>query len=169
MPEAEGQLHTGTHDDVVGHARAGTEAAAVALRPILLTAVFIVGFIAATLAGLRFYYNSEMSGPLLRTPRTFPAPRLQQNPERDLRTLQDDQRRRLESYAWVDRSSGIARMPIAEAMRLLAERGEAAYAAPVQPERVPALGSRGGASGGPPSPDGRPGRVATPASDGRTP
>ena len=57
-------------------------------------------------------------------------------------------------------------MPIEEAMRRLAGRGMAAYAAPVQPERTPTLGSRGGASGAIPAPGGMPGAVASPASPG---
>ena len=66
-------------------------------------------------------------------------------------------------YAWIDRDKGIARLPISEAMRRLAERGNAAYAAPVQPERTPTLGSRGGASSAVLSPGAGPGAVNTPA------
>lgn len=163
MPEAaQGQLHTRVHDDVVGHASPGAEGPGIALRPVLLTGLFVAVFIAGTLGGIRYYYRGAVPGPLLTPPRTYPAPRLQQNPEGDLAAMLTAQRARLNGYAWVDREKGIARMPIGEAMRRLAGRADA-YAAPVQPERVPALGSRGGASSGLPSPDGRPGAVRTPA------
>ena len=157
MPEAaRGQLHTRVHDDVVGHAPPGLEPSGVALRPILLTGLFIVVFTAATLAGIRFTYLRQGLGPLVREARTFPAPRLQQNPGADLAALLKEQRARLSGYAWIDRERGIARMPVAAAMRMLAERGAAAYAAPLQPERRPSLGSRGGAGSGVPSPAGAP-------------
>ena len=64
MPPAEGQLHTGVHDDAVGHARPGTEAPVLALRPVLLTGLFIVVFVGATLAGLRVYYTRTVTLPL---------------------------------------------------------------------------------------------------------
>jgi hypothetical protein len=37
--------------------------------------------------------------------------------------LQAEQRRRLESYGWVDRSTGVARIPIERAIELASERG----------------------------------------------
>ena len=147
VPPAEGQLHTGVHDDAVGHARPGTEAPVLALRPVLLTGLFIVVFVGATLAGLRVYYTRTVTLPLMRPPRDVPEPRLQRAPARDLDAFLREQKARLTGYAWIDREKGIARMPIEEAMRRLAVRGNAAYAAPIQPERTPPLGSRGGASG----------------------
>jgi hypothetical protein len=165
-PAAEGQLHTGIHDDVVGHARPGTEAATLAVRPVLLTGLFIVVFVGASLAGLRLYYTLTVSLPLMRPPRDFPQPHLQRAPAADLDALLKDQKARLTGYAWVDRAHGIARMPIDEAMRRLAAMGDAAFAAPVQPEQVPPLGSRGGASGALPSPDGQPGAAQGAASEG---
>jgi hypothetical protein len=168
MPEsaADGQLHTGTHDDVVGHARPGTEAATLALRPVLLTGLLIVLFMAATLAGVRAYYTRTVSLPLMRPPRTFAQPQLQRAPASDLDNLLRTQKARLSGYAWVDRDRGIARMPIAAAMARLAAEGDAGFAAPVQPERVPPLGSRGGASSALPSPDGQPGTPQRAASEG---
>jgi hypothetical protein len=168
MPEqaADGQLHTGVHDDAVGHARPGTEAHALALRPVLLTGLFIVVFVGATLAGLRLYYTATVDLPLMRPPRSFAQPQLQRAPARDLDALLRDQKGRLEGYAWIDRDKGIARMPIDAAMARLAAEGDAGFAAPVQPEQVPPLGSRGGASSALPSPDGQPGTQQRAASEG---
>lgn len=160
---ARGQLHTGVHDDVVGHAPPGTEAPDIRLKPLLLTGLFIVVFTALTIGGLRYYYNRQGLGPLVQQARIFPAPRLQQSPEADLAAMLKDQRAKLSGYAWIDREAGIARIPIAEAMRRLAERGNAAFAAPLQPERTPALGSRGGAASAVLSPGGGPGAVGAPA------
>ena len=166
VSEADGQLHTGVHDDAVGHARPGTEAPVIALRPVLLTGLFIVVFTAATLVGLRLYYTLTVALPLMRPPRTFPAPRLQRAPASDLDAFLRAQKARLTGYAWVDREKGIARMPIADAMARLAAEGDAAFAAPLQPEQVPPLGSRGGASSALPSPDGQPGTEQRAASEG---
>lgn len=52
-----------------------------------------------------------------------PAPRLQENPQQELRDLQLKQRGALEGYGWVDKDAGIARIPIEEAMKMIIERG----------------------------------------------
>lgn len=54
-----------------------------------------------------------------------PAPRLQTVPARDLATVRAEDERTLTSYGWVDEPAGIVRIPVREAMRILAERGEA--------------------------------------------
>ena len=159
MPEAKTQVY----DDVSGHARGGPEAPEVATRVILLIAGGIALFLGLTLTGVLLYYRHAVPGPAQRPPRVFAEPQLQRDPEADLARLQAAQRAQLEGYAWVDRARGIARMPVADAMRMLAARGSDAYRAPVQPERVPSLGSRGGASSGAASPDGAPGAVNPPA------
>ena len=51
------------------------------------------------------------------------GPRLQNNPQQDMRELRAKQEALLKEYAWVNRDSGIARIPIEEAMRILVERG----------------------------------------------
>lgn len=160
---ARGQRHTPVYDDAAGHAPPGTEAPDIRLKPLLLTGLFIVVFTAVTIGGLRLYYDRQGLGPLVRAAREFPAPRLQQNPERDLAAMLKEQRGKLSGFAWIDRAGGIARIPVDEAMRRLAQRGNAAYAAPVQPERTPALGSRGGASSAVLSPGAGPGAVRRPA------
>lgn len=165
LSEADGQLHTGVHDDVVGHARPGTEEPVIAIRPVLLTGLFIVMFVGATLAGVRLYYELTVNLPLMRPPRTFPEPRLQRAPANDLNAFLRDQKARLSGYAWVDRDGGIARMPIDAAMARLAAEGDTGFAAPVQPEQVPPIGSRGGAASALSSPDGQPGTEQRAASE----
>jgi hypothetical protein len=54
-----------------------------------------------------------------------PAPRLQTMPVQDLDAVRAEEQRTLTTYGWVDEHAGTVRIPIAEAMRLLAERGEA--------------------------------------------
>ena len=58
------------------------------------------------------------------------APRLQVNPQADLRELNRRMERRLHTVGWVDRGVGIVHMPIDRAMERLVERRT--------PETVPA-------------------------------
>lgn len=57
--------------------------------------------------------------------RVPPAPRLQTVPVQDLDAVRAEEDRTLTTYGWVDEHAGTVRIPIAEAMRLLSERGEA--------------------------------------------
>lgn len=52
-----------------------------------------------------------------------PEPRLHPQPGHALEEVRSRARRRLESYGWVDREAGLARIPIDAAMAILAERG----------------------------------------------
>lgn len=54
-----------------------------------------------------------------------PAPRLQVNPDRDIEQLREAERERLTTYGWVDRTAGIAHIPVERAMLLVAERATA--------------------------------------------
>jgi hypothetical protein len=53
----------------------------------------------------------------------FPAPRLLVHPGRERKKLETTGRAQLESYGWVDRRAGIARIPVTRAMQLIMERG----------------------------------------------
>jgi hypothetical protein len=52
-----------------------------------------------------------------------PEPRLQTNPRRDLGELRAGEETILNTYGWVDRTTGVVHIPIDEAMRLTIERG----------------------------------------------
>ncbi len=67
---------------------------------------------------------------------TPPEPRLQTDPASDLAAYMTRQRELLDTYGWVDRAHGIARIPIEEAMRRLAQQGipEFPRTAPTAPE-----------------------------------
>jgi hypothetical protein len=55
--------------------------------------------------------------------RAFPQPRLLTKPGASLAELRAAEDADLNSYGWVDRSAGMARIPIDRAMQLLLERG----------------------------------------------
>lgn len=62
-----------------------------------------------------------------------PEPRLQVQPNVDLAALRGQEDRRLSEYGWVDRPAGTVRIPVADAMRLLSERGTPTW--PAAPAR----------------------------------
>lgn len=53
-----------------------------------------------------------------------PTPNLQTQPFKDLYMLRQQENEKLLGYGWVDRGTGVAHIPIEDAMRLLVERGE---------------------------------------------
>jgi hypothetical protein len=59
-------------------------------------------------------------------------PRLQMSPSRDWQEMRAAEDRVLKSYDWVDREKGIVRLPIDDAMRMVAERGLPARSASTQ-------------------------------------
>jgi hypothetical protein len=52
-----------------------------------------------------------------------PEPRLQTNPRQDLIDLRASEDAILTTYGWVDKTGGVVRIPISEAMKLTVQRG----------------------------------------------
>ncbi|MCC7417088.1 MAG: hypothetical protein IT176_08090 [Acidobacteria bacterium] len=125
------------HEDVQLHAEAHApehETSDVNVRGILafVAALLAVAIAVHLLIGLLFLYfagrearPAEAAYPLAAAEGTRepPAPRLQVTPRQDMRELRAREDGVLRSYGWVDRSGGIVRIPIDEAMRLTVERG----------------------------------------------
>jgi hypothetical protein len=63
-----------------------------------------------------------------------PPPNLQVRPVQDFQAFRAREVGVLESYGWVDKDKGVVRIPIDEAMRLIAERG-----LPPTPQSAPAV------------------------------
>jgi hypothetical protein len=53
----------------------------------------------------------------------FPQPQLQQTPVLDLRAIRAEEDQVLNSYAWMDQAKGVVRIPISQAIDILAKRG----------------------------------------------
>lgn len=68
-----------------------------------------------------------------RVPGTIPSPRLQTAPAGELGTYLARQQQELSSYGWIDRESGLVRLPVSRAMELLAQRGLPGPGAPRTP------------------------------------
>jgi hypothetical protein len=69
--------------------------------------------------------RQQPPAPIMRTEpgRQAPLPRLQVSPTQDVSELKRSEAAVLSSYAWVDEPSGIARIPIEEAMAIALRKG----------------------------------------------
>jgi hypothetical protein len=116
------------HTPGVGH-----EHSDVTIRPIVVAGVGLtiaLFVVAGLMLGLydafaaREARLSPPANPLAAAegPRLPPQPRLQVHPVRDLRELREAESNILDHYAWVDKSAGVVRIPIARAIDLLAAR-----------------------------------------------
>jgi hypothetical protein len=114
------------------------------LRGLRRGAYVIVGGIVCALAAGALMLRER--GPAANTPpHPFQGavPLLQPAPQPDRVAYFEEKRRVLAGYGWVDRQAGIARIPLDEAMKLLAARAGAAPAAagqpaqPAQPAPIP--------------------------------
>ena len=61
--------------------------------------------------------------PLSFSPQPIPEPRLTVNPGQDLKTMRAAEDGLLNNYGWVDQEKGIARIPIEDAIQILAQKG----------------------------------------------
>jgi hypothetical protein len=106
----------------------------VSAGPVMLAVFGFLAFTAVSMGILFFYLRAASPGsfaPAVKHP--YPEPELQVSPQDDLRKFEAAQRAALSGYAWIDRSKGLARIPIAEAMQIIVSRGQHAYDAPDKP------------------------------------
>ncbi len=92
--------------------------------------IFIAAGIFLSLAsykGLQFFLKTRDKAlpPMMETNVQPPEPRLQVFPAQDLEKFQSEQQAALNAYAWVNQETGIARIPVARAMEILAKRPQA--------------------------------------------
>ncbi len=120
-----------------GHGQ-GTERTDIRLRPILvftigLVVTIIVVYLVVT-AMFRLFANQAAQRDVASGAQAVqvlpadqehlpPEPRIQANPEADLRVLRQKEDAVLNSFGWVDEKAGIVRVPIDEAMKLVLAKG----------------------------------------------
>ena len=86
----------------------------------------VLAFAAALWAMTEWFGRIDTQPPASAVERTDlvpPEPRLQPDPASDLESLRARETRLLSTYGWIDRETGIARIPIERAMRVLERRG----------------------------------------------
>jgi hypothetical protein len=96
----------------------------VAVQPIVKTGVAILLTIAAVVAtvfALLHFGGMGFGGERLKDASQLAAPGLAGAPQDELAKYRDEKRAQLDSTGWVDRQAGIAHIPIADAMDLLAQ------------------------------------------------
>lgn len=119
--------------------KAGYEISDARLRPVLASAaalVVITVVVVLLLWGLMDVLerldrrNDPPSSPVASARQQVPEPRLQpliglndRTPAQDLVLMKQQNAEILSSYGWVDREKGIVRIPIEQAMKIVAERG----------------------------------------------
>lgn len=69
-------------------------------------------------------------------PQQPPEPRLQTTPVPNRKLIVEQESKQLNTYGWVDSKSGVVRIPVDQAMKLLAERGLPARNESSQPSSV---------------------------------
>lgn len=115
----------------IGHEHTDVQVRPIAIAMAGLGIAFVsVGVLMLVLYGVfanRVAKLSPPANPLASTaPRLPPEPRLQVRPVRDLHELRDAESNILDHYGWVDRQAGVVRIPIGQAMELLAAKTGAA-------------------------------------------
>ena len=126
MQEADLRRDT-TIDHPVGHELSDLRPGYIALFGIALTAVIVAAAVITTL--LIHFKAAEQSRQETPIPRlagereATPEPRLQLDANNELRQMRAAEDAALNSYGWVDRSSGSVRIPIERAMEILAKKG----------------------------------------------
>lgn len=108
------------HRDVNIRAMAWLGAAIVVTAVVLHVALYFLyaGFRAGAVESGRV---SKAEEPALK--QASAQPRLQVDPITDINQLKADENKKLTSYGWVNREKGVVRIPIEQAMKLLADRG----------------------------------------------
>jgi hypothetical protein len=110
----------------IGHETTDVNVWAVGKFAIGLVAVCVISIV--LLWGLLKYFQSEEATSVANTvvPTTlFPQPQLQRTPILDLRAIRAEEDKLLNSYAWVDQPKGVVRIPVAQAIDILAARAAA--------------------------------------------
>ena len=89
--------------------------------------VFLCILSLGLLFGLFKYFESSVGGSLpdlnVDARRLPPQPQLQKTPIQDLQQMRAAEDQLLNSYGWVDQSKGVVRIPIDQAIDMLAKRG----------------------------------------------
>jgi hypothetical protein len=111
--------------DHPGHETTDINVWAVGKFGIALIAITLISL--ALLFGLMRYFQSRETTEVVKTvdpPKAFSeGVLLQTTPVADLRRFREGEEKVLNSYGWVDQSKGVVRIPIEQAIDILAKRG----------------------------------------------
>lgn len=84
----------------------------------------LVGTVLLSAAICLWLFPGSMADKILREPLPqYPAPRLQASPRDEMAAFRAREMERLNGTGWVDRANGVVHIPIADAMRKVAQEG----------------------------------------------
>jgi hypothetical protein len=112
----------------------------VALRPLLVVALALIVLLGSAPFIILAGFSSTAHDVDRRLSVLPPPPRLQTHPRRHLEAYVNRERRLLDTYGWVDRPRGIARVPIIVEMQRLAGEGIPGFPG-MPPREHPARGT----------------------------
>ena len=107
---------------------------------------FVIGLVIVTVVSLglvfglmKFFQAQELNSVAntVQPTKLFPQPQLQQTPILDLKAIRAEEEKILTGYAWVDQPKGVVRIPVAEAIDILAKRGLPKISSPAAPKEAP--------------------------------
>src|SRR5437764_2062755 len=104
----------------------------VVTRPVVLAALGTLAVVVIAILLLAGIYAWQVPGRSLPAPQTFPEPRVQAHEAEERQRIEAEQRRSLSEYRWADENKTLVQIPIERAMKIIAAKGEQAYA-PVVP------------------------------------
>jgi len=102
------------------------------IRVVALFAVSLAILLAGSLALMAWLLDifevtpagyGPQGAPIAANPPRPPGPRLQTSPRGDMQEMLRAENAQLQSYGWVDRAAGMARMPIDQAIQVVLEQG----------------------------------------------
>jgi hypothetical protein len=97
-------------------------------RFILIGVPLVLGtVIALALLVLWLFPGSMIEGSMRGSLPHYPNPQLQPNPREDMAKFYQEEMGRLNGTGWIDKTHGIAHIPISDAMRLVAQEGIAGW------------------------------------------
>jgi hypothetical protein len=110
----------------LGHEPIGANTRAIGQSGAALAAVVVVAFLIT--AGLMKFYSAvepvSPGGPESgKVPMSPGFPELNPNQPVELQNLREREQRMLDGYGWTDRAAGVARIPIREAIKIIAAEG----------------------------------------------
>ena len=86
--------------------------------PLVIATVLLLGLL------VFWIFSAALRQPIMHPPfPQFPAPGLQINPSADMTSFHKQQIQELNSAGWIDKARGIVHIPIADAMRKVAQEG----------------------------------------------
>lgn len=95
--------------------------------PLLLASVVVLALLV-----LWLYPRATVDQTIQRPLPQYPNPQLQPNPRDDMAKFYSEEMRWLNSAGWIDKAHGNAHIPIADAMRLVAQEGIPGWPTPTE-------------------------------------